>query len=49
MKTAEELYKLVNKESDDWLEEMIREKMKDNEFFITLSEEFCILLIRKKE
>ena len=38
MKTAEELYKLVNKESDDWLEEMIKEKMKDKEFFITLSE-----------
>ena len=48
MKTAEELYKLVNKESDDWLEEMIKEKMKDKEFFITLSEvDFSNLAISK--
>lgn len=47
MKTAEELYKLVNKESD-WLEEMIKEKMKDKEFFITLSEvDFFNLAISK--
>lgn len=48
MKTAEELYKLVNKESDDWLEEMIKEKMKDNEFFITLSEVDFFNLAMKK-
>ena len=48
MKTAEELYKLVNKESEEWLEDVIKKRMEEGYFFACLTEREFVDLAMKK-
>ena len=48
MRSAEELYKLVNKESEEWLEEVIKKRMEAGYFFACLTEREFVNFAMKK-